>query len=43
MKSKLVWENSGERTYVLILDPGEEAFGRPRKLVRRIVDGVGSV
>jgi hypothetical protein len=26
MKSKLVWEKSGERTFVLILDPGEEAF-----------------
>jgi predicted DNA-binding protein with PD1-like motif len=26
MKSKLVWENAGERTFVLILDPGEEAF-----------------
>jgi predicted DNA-binding protein with PD1-like motif len=26
MKSKLVAEGAGERTYVLILDPGEEAF-----------------
>lgn len=26
MKSKLVAESSGERTFVLILDPGEEAF-----------------
>ena len=26
MKSKLVWEKSGERTFVLILDSGEEAF-----------------
>lgn len=26
MKSKLVWENAGERTFVLVLDPGEEAF-----------------
>jgi predicted DNA-binding protein with PD1-like motif len=26
MKSKLVWENAGERTFVLILEPGEEAF-----------------
>ena len=25
MKSKLVADNAGERTYVLILDPGEEA------------------
>lgn len=27
MESKLVWQNAGERTYVLILDAGEEAFG----------------
>lgn len=26
MKSKLVGESGGERTFVLILDPGEEAF-----------------
>lgn len=26
MKSKLVAEGAGERTFVLILDPGEEAF-----------------
>lgn len=26
MKSKLVWEKDGERTFVLVLDPGEEAF-----------------
>jgi uncharacterized protein len=26
MQSKLVAESAGERTYVLILDPGEEAF-----------------
>jgi predicted DNA-binding protein with PD1-like motif len=26
MKSKLVWEKAGERIFVLILDPGEEAF-----------------
>ena len=26
MKSRLVWENAGERTYVLVLDAGEEAF-----------------
>lgn len=26
MKSKLVAYNAGERTYVLVLDPGEEAF-----------------
>ena len=27
MKSKLVTESAGQRTYVLILDPDEEAFG----------------
>ena len=26
MESKLVWQNAGERTYVLVLDDGEEAF-----------------
>jgi uncharacterized protein len=26
MKSSLVWENAGERTFVLVLDPGDEAF-----------------
>jgi predicted DNA-binding protein with PD1-like motif len=26
MKSKLVSDNAGQRTFVLILDPGEEAF-----------------
>ena len=26
MESKLVWQNAGERTYVLVLDGGEEAF-----------------
>ena len=26
MKAKLVWQNAGERTYVLVLDGGEEAF-----------------
>ena len=26
MKSKVVWEDAGARTIVLILDPGEEAF-----------------
>lgn len=26
MKSKLVADNDGERTYVVVLDPGEEAF-----------------
>jgi predicted DNA-binding protein with PD1-like motif len=26
MQSKLVWENAGERTFVLVLDADEEAF-----------------
>jgi predicted DNA-binding protein with PD1-like motif len=26
MKSRLVWQASGERTYVLVLDAGDEAF-----------------
>jgi hypothetical protein len=26
MKSKKVWDAEGERTFVLVLDPGEEAF-----------------
>ncbi|SJZ83602.1 hypothetical protein SAMN02745126_02494 [Enhydrobacter aerosaccus] len=26
MQSKLVWESRGERTFVLVLDAGEEAF-----------------
>jgi predicted DNA-binding protein with PD1-like motif len=26
MQSKLVWENAGERTFILVLDAGEEAF-----------------
>ncbi len=26
MESKLVWQNAGERTYILVLDAGEEAF-----------------
>ena len=46
MQSKLVWENAGERTFVLVLDAGEEALppspasprGPPR---RRIADGAG--
>jgi predicted DNA-binding protein with PD1-like motif len=27
MKSKLVWNADGERTFVLVLDSGDEAFG----------------
>jgi len=26
MKSRLAWQAAGERTYVLVLDAGEEAF-----------------
>ena len=26
MKSKLVWENAGERTFILVLESGDEAF-----------------
>src|ERR1700761_6811819 len=26
MRSKLVWEDAGERTFILVLDSGEEAF-----------------
>ena len=26
MKSRLVWQSAGQRTYVLVLDAGEEAF-----------------
>ena len=26
MKSRLVWEQSGERTFVVVLDAGDEAF-----------------
>jgi uncharacterized protein len=26
MKSRLVWQAAGERTYVLVLDAGDEAF-----------------
>jgi predicted DNA-binding protein with PD1-like motif len=28
MKSKLVWENAGERTFILVLDAGDEAFAK---------------
>ncbi|THD57481.1 PPC domain-containing DNA-binding protein [Phenylobacterium sp.] len=34
MKSKLVWENAGERTFVLVLDSGEEAFGAIAQFAR---------
>jgi uncharacterized protein len=27
MKSRLVWEQAGERTFVVVLDAGDEAFG----------------
>jgi uncharacterized protein len=35
MKSKLVWETAGERTFVLILDSGEEAFAAITKFASR--------
>jgi len=35
MKSKLVARKAGERTFVLILDPGEEAFANHQPLRRR--------
>jgi uncharacterized protein len=34
MKSKLVAESGGERTFVLILDPGEEAFATITRFAR---------
>ena len=44
MQSKLVWENAGERTFVLVLDAGEEAFAAmptspPVPPRRRVADG----
>lgn len=35
MKSKLVAESAGERTYVLILDPGDEAFAAISKFAEQ--------
>jgi predicted DNA-binding protein with PD1-like motif len=35
MKSKLVWQNAGERTFVLALDSGEEAFGEIAEFATR--------
>jgi len=35
MKSELVWEKAGERTFVLILDAGEEAFAAITEFARR--------
>lgn len=34
MKSKLVAQSAGERTFVLVLDPGEEAFAAISKLAK---------
>lgn len=34
MKSKLVAEGAGERTFVLVLDPGEEAFATISKFAQ---------
>lgn len=35
MKSKLVMESSGERVYVLVLDPGDEAFATISKFAEQ--------
>jgi uncharacterized protein len=35
MKSKLVAEGAGERTYVLVLDPGDEAFAAISKFAEQ--------
>jgi hypothetical protein len=35
MKSKLVAANAGERTFVVILDPGEDAFAALSEFARR--------
>ena len=35
MKSKLVAQNGGERTFVLILDPGDEAFATISKFAQQ--------
>jgi uncharacterized protein len=35
MKSKLVAKSAGERTYVLVLDPGDEAFAAISKFAER--------
>ncbi|OBQ57777.1 PPC domain-containing DNA-binding protein [Mesorhizobium loti] len=40
MKSRLVNETSGQRTFVVVLDPGEEAFGALTSFA--IDQGVGS-
>lgn len=35
MQSKLLWESAGERTFVLVLDAGEEAFAAIRDFASR--------
>jgi uncharacterized protein len=35
VRSKLVWENAGERTFVLVLDAGEEAFAAITKFAAK--------
>ncbi|HEY6984313.1 PPC domain-containing DNA-binding protein [Reyranella sp.] len=37
MKSKLVWESAGGRTFVLVLDAGDEAFGEITDFATRAV------
>jgi uncharacterized protein len=43
MKSKLVAKSAGERTFVLILDPGEEAFATITKFAREQELGAASL
>jgi uncharacterized protein len=35
MKSRLVWEQAGERTFVLVLDAGDEAFAAITEFANR--------
>ena len=35
MQSRLVWESAGERTFVLVLEAGEEAFATITEFARR--------
>ena len=40
MQSKLVAEGAGERTFVMILDPGEEAFSTISEFA--LMEGLGA-
>jgi predicted DNA-binding protein with PD1-like motif len=42
MHAKLVWENAGERTFVLILDAGEEAFATQSNLSGASLTALGA-